>query len=372
MAIANSAFGTGDFAVEFWVFGTTNDDRRPLISNRRNATGTPSMWSIEIYNVPNRVEFHNGQSILLTATNLLASSSWNHVAVTRSGMTLSMYINGVFSGSTSNSNDFSEINDIQIGRDILPPAVGDLKPRFQGALDEVKIFNRALTTNEIAQSAGITYSVTYDGSGNDGGSVPTDFNSPYIPGTSVSVLGNSGPLVKTGNSFAGWNTAVNGSGTSYSASDTFIISANITLYAKWAINTYTVTASATGSGTITSTASHPYGSSPTYTATPDGGSHIRSISIDGILQYVADSLTPSSHTFSTIAADHAIAATFAANTAPGAALVRNGTTLIEYQTLQDAYNGAVERQFHSTQKRHARRVCTVCPRHRNSNPQWWL
>ena len=43
------------------------------------------------------------------------------------------------------------------------------KPRFQGALDEVKIFNRALTTNEIAQSAGITYSVTYDGSGNDGG-----------------------------------------------------------------------------------------------------------------------------------------------------------------------------------------------------------
>ena len=52
-------------------------------------------------------------------------------------------------------------------------------------------------------------------------------------------------------------------------------------------------------------------------------------------------MAASSHTFSTIAADHAIAATFAANTAPGAALVRNGTTLVEYQTLQDAYNGAV-------------------------------
>ncbi|MBK8741327.1 MAG: LamG domain-containing protein, partial [Betaproteobacteria bacterium] len=91
------AFGTGNFTLEFWVFRTTDDDRRPLINNRSNA-GTENMWAIEIYSLANRVEFHSGVTILLQATNLLASTSWNHVALTRSGTTLSFYINGVLSG----------------------------------------------------------------------------------------------------------------------------------------------------------------------------------------------------------------------------------------------------------------------------------
>lgn len=149
-ASSNWAFGTGDFTVDFWMYGSTNDDRRPLINNRRNLNpGNENMWAIEIYNVANRVEFHSGRSILLTATNLLTSSSWNYIAVTRSSSTLSIYINGVLSGSVSNSNDFSEINDLQIGRDILP--LSDLGGKsFQGLIDEVAIFNRALTSQEVS------------------------------------------------------------------------------------------------------------------------------------------------------------------------------------------------------------------------------
>ena len=36
-------------------------------------------------------------------------------------------------------------------------------------------------------------------------------------GATVTVLGNTGSLVKTGYTFTGWNTAANGSGTSYTA-----------------------------------------------------------------------------------------------------------------------------------------------------------
>jgi uncharacterized repeat protein (TIGR02543 family) len=90
--------------------------------------------------------------------------------------------------------------------------------------------------------------VTYDGNGNSGGNVPADVNN-YTTGSTVTVMGNTGTLVKTGYTFAGWNTASNGSGTAYSGGATFAMgSASITLYAAWTtIPTYSVTYDANGS-----------------------------------------------------------------------------------------------------------------------------
>ena len=43
-----------------------------------------------------------------------------------------------------------------------------------------------------------TNTVTYNGNGNTGGTVPVDASSPYLQGATVTVLGNTGTLVKTG------------------------------------------------------------------------------------------------------------------------------------------------------------------------------
>ncbi|MFA9466307.1 MAG: hypothetical protein ACERKN_18725, partial [Velocimicrobium sp.] len=51
-----------------------------------------------------------------------------------------------------------------------------------------------------------TYGVTYHANGATAGSVPVD-GSTYYNGATVTVLGNTGSLVKTHASFAGWNTA---------------------------------------------------------------------------------------------------------------------------------------------------------------------
>lgn len=77
------------------------------------------------------------------------------------------------------------------------------------------------------------YTVTYSGNGSTGGTAPTDNNSPYFSGSTVTVRGNTGALSKTGYSFNGWNTAADGVGTTYAAGATFNISASTTLYAKW-------------------------------------------------------------------------------------------------------------------------------------------
>jgi len=86
--------------------------------------------------------------------------------------------------------------------------------------------------NVTATFAINTYTLTYDGNGNDGGTAPVDGSDPYNYNTTVTVLG-AGTLTKTGYTFAGWNTAADGSGTSYSATQTFSISGNVTLYAQW-------------------------------------------------------------------------------------------------------------------------------------------
>jgi uncharacterized repeat protein (TIGR02543 family) len=76
------------------------------------------------------------------------------------------------------------------------------------------------------------YTVTYDGNGNTGGSIPVD-STKHLPGATVTVLGN-GTLTKTGYAFAGWNTEANGTGTDRAAASTFTIgSVNVILYAKW-------------------------------------------------------------------------------------------------------------------------------------------
>lgn len=76
-----------------------------------------------------------------------------------------------------------------------------------------------------------TYTVTYDANGSTGGTVPA--TAVYDKGATVTVAGNTGGLVKTGFDFAGWNTAANGSGTTYQEGSTFAINANMTLYALW-------------------------------------------------------------------------------------------------------------------------------------------
>ncbi|MCU6711946.1 InlB B-repeat-containing protein [Paenibacillus sp. J5C_2022] len=83
-----------------------------------------------------------------------------------------------------------------------------------------------------------TYTVTYDDNGATNGSVPTDSRT-YAQGDTVSVYDNVGSLTNTGFTFTGWDTVT---GTTYAAGDTFTMdNANVTLYAKWTINNYTVT-----------------------------------------------------------------------------------------------------------------------------------
>jgi uncharacterized repeat protein (TIGR02543 family) len=128
----------------------------------------------------------------------------------------------------------------------------------------------ALWTEEVA-----TYTVTYDGNTNTGGTIPTD-SGTYEASSTVTVLGNTGSLVKTGYTFDGWNTLANGSGTDYAADATFSMgSTNVTLYAKWTA-VYAVTYDGnTNTGGTVPTDSNTYVDGATVTVLDNTGSLVK-------------------------------------------------------------------------------------------------
>ena len=121
------------------------------------------------------------------------------------------------------------------------------------------LYSPSASITLTAQWSPYTYSVFYNGNGASGGSVPS--TGTYTYGATYTVAAK-GTMAKTGYNFAGWNSSQDGSGVRYanasdavaSSSATFAGNTNLTLYAQWTPQTYTITYSANGgSGTLART-----------------------------------------------------------------------------------------------------------------------
>ncbi|MEX1115054.1 MAG: InlB B-repeat-containing protein [Akkermansiaceae bacterium] len=114
---------------------------------------------------------------------------------------------------------------------------------LEGINSGATLFPQSLYLDQLSRR--LQPAVIYRGNGATAGTAPVDAASPYAPGATVTVLG-AGSLVKTGFAFAGWNTAPDGSGTTYAAGSTFGITGSTHLYAQWFGQPYTVTFNANG------------------------------------------------------------------------------------------------------------------------------
>ena len=101
---------------------------------------------------------------------------------------------------------------------------------FKDNNTEMKISGFVVTLTTGTYPSAATYTVTYDANGGTGSM--TDSDSPYSGSSSVTVLTN-GFTAPSSKVFSNWNTAADGSGTSYDPDDTFTITENTTLYAQW-------------------------------------------------------------------------------------------------------------------------------------------
>lgn len=92
-----------------------------------------------------------------------------------------------------------------------------------------------------------SYTVSYNANGGSG--APSSQSKKW--GATLTL--SSTTPTRTGYTFAGWNTKSDGTGTNYAKGASFTANANTTLYAKWTLNSWTVSYNANGgSGSVSS------------------------------------------------------------------------------------------------------------------------
>ncbi|MEM2144126.1 MAG: LamG-like jellyroll fold domain-containing protein [Candidatus Jordarchaeaceae archaeon] len=109
-----------------------------------------SSYQFYVYSDGNRLSFYFWNSSGLSnqawsSTDSIKLNEWQHVAVTYDGQYVKFYINGLLSGQTTiktGSLQFSSSNLIIGNRE-------NLDRTFNGTLDEIKIYNRVLSSEEI-------------------------------------------------------------------------------------------------------------------------------------------------------------------------------------------------------------------------------
>ena len=185
---------------------------------------------------------------------------------------------------------------------------------------------RAMYIKSIVVTYTAGYSVIYNANGATSGTVPTDETS-YSSGATVTVLGNTNGLVKTGYAFDGWNTQNDGLGTDRAVGSTFSITGSTTLYAKWTPYTITALSSNDSYGTVSLLGSVITGApkdgyryaSPAYTVTGSA-----TVSQDGN----AFTVTPSSDCTVQINFEEIPSRTITATADGGTVTIKNGDDIV--------------------------------------------
>lgn len=107
------------------------------------------------------------------------------------------------------------------------------------------------------------YTVTWNGNGG----TPSQSSSSFHYNDALGTL----PTAKrTGYTFKGWSTSASGS---VNVSTTTKVTGNVTYYAVWQINSYTLTVTAGAGGTVSGSGTYNYGATATLKATPSAGYH---------------------------------------------------------------------------------------------------
>jgi Concanavalin A-like lectin/glucanases superfamily len=205
LSVANNAgfqFGTGDFTIECWVY--TNSSATQRIISVSSGSGLPYEFLLVNSTTNVYLDFFDGSTDISTGSNYVPQNQWAHLAITRQGTALKLFINGVVSGSSTNSTSLNATGSLAIGR-YSPSSV----QYFSGYISNVRVIKgTALYTSNFAVPSSPLTAIA-------GTQLLTCNAATLVDGsTNAFTLTNNGSVTTTSAtvpSFAGYSNSFNGS-----------------------------------------------------------------------------------------------------------------------------------------------------------------
>jgi len=143
IADAASLHLTTGMTIEAWVNPTSGTGWRSAILKE---AGSGLAWSLYTSNNGSRPAgyAHVSSDVAVTGTAAVPLSTWTHLAITYDGTALKMYVNGTLVRTTALSGAMAtSTSALRIGGNSI---WGEY---FRGLIDEVRVYNRALSAAEI-------------------------------------------------------------------------------------------------------------------------------------------------------------------------------------------------------------------------------
>jgi uncharacterized repeat protein (TIGR02543 family) len=138
-------FGSTQFAVSFWMndaAGTYSSDA--YLVGKSDPNGGAG-WDIRVSNNTIKVAGVDGWGFNITSDASVTSNVWHHITLSATSTDVYLYIDGVLKGTSPRSTISSTVNPFRVG---YTTNYGG--SAFNGLIDEVSIYNRALVAAEVA------------------------------------------------------------------------------------------------------------------------------------------------------------------------------------------------------------------------------
>jgi hypothetical protein len=149
LASANPSlnFETGDFTVECWVNISAADTYGCIFNTEVNAQQSQSN-TFDLRINTSRVVAVGTYGVGLINSSAISANTWTHIAVTRIGTTLSLYINSTLQGTATNSTNFIAGG---FSSGLLPRSPSNT--RITGRISNIRVLKgKGLTAAEVQQN----------------------------------------------------------------------------------------------------------------------------------------------------------------------------------------------------------------------------
>lgn len=124
-------FGTGDFTVEYWIYPVSNTSGA-IVDLRSSPSGPGASSYSDYLDSTGKFALFFGASTYLS-TSVIPTGEWTHVAVSRSGSNLRVFLNGTQNGATVNNSQSLAGGTLLIGNN------RNMNAPFYGYLDDLRI-----------------------------------------------------------------------------------------------------------------------------------------------------------------------------------------------------------------------------------------